>query len=78
MVPFVPVDVAEATVIGLVLDNLVSGQLGSLLSLDGTLNKPKNLLSFLGPQRRAALIIYRDRWSHLSKDCVGGSWHKLF
>jgi hypothetical protein len=75
VVSFVPLEIAEAAVVSLIFYDFVPGCLGVFFAFDGALSQAENLLSLLGPEWRATLIIDCDWRSHLLEDGVGGAWH---
>jgi hypothetical protein len=75
VVSFVPLEIAEAAVVSLIFYDLVPGCFGVFVAFDGALSQAENLLSLLGPEWRATLIIDCDWRSHLLEDGVGGAWH---
>lgn len=67
MMPIVPVNVNEAAIVSLVLDNLLLGHLKALTILEISLTHRENLTCLLSPDRGLACSVNRDWRPHLLK-----------
>ena len=71
----IPVDVDQASIISLVLNDLLLGDLEALSVLELALTHGENLTCLLGADGRLAEAVNRNWWPHVLEHMIISAWH---